>query len=45
MSIYFITSKSSGLAAWWGLINTSTVDPTAHGSMPKICLHLECYVY
>ena len=30
-----LTSSNSGLAAWWGLMRTSTVLPTAQGSMPK----------
>ena len=29
-----LTSNNSGLAAWWGLMSTSTVEPTAHGSIP-----------
>ena len=30
-----LTSSNSGLAAWWGLMRTSTVLPTAQGSIPK----------
>ena len=32
--VYVLTSNNSGLAAWWGLMSTSTVEPTAHGSIP-----------
>ena len=32
--VTYLTSRSSGLAAWWGLMRTSTVEPTAHGSIP-----------